>query len=116
MIVVERTFGDRKMHGVRRLLAAAGIVVLATIGSAAAQTGAPANGGLQSFAQADKPSTATRVKTWTRARLEAAKKRWAADNAKFADCQKQLLEQRKTKRLSLHKQGHFLQDCMNRKP
>lgn len=105
------------MHSVRRLLAVAGVVVLATIGSAAAQTGAPAaNVGLQSFAQADKPSTVTRVKTWTRARLEAAKKRWAADNAKFADCQKQLLEQRKTKRLSLHKQGHFLQDCMNRKP
>ena len=104
------------MYGVRRLLAAVGIVVLATIGSAAAQTSAPANVGLQSFAQADKPSTATRVKTWTRAKLEAAKKRWAEDNAKFADCQKQLLEQRKTSRLSLHQQGHLLQDCMNRKP
>ena len=104
------------MHGVRRLLAAAGIVVLTTMGSVAAPTSAPANSGLQSFAQADKPSTVTRVKTWTRAKLEAAKKRWAEDNAKFTDCQKQLLEQRKTKRLSLHKQGHFLQDCMNRKP
>ena len=105
------------MHGVRRLLAAAGVVVLATIGGAAAQTSAPAaNMGLQSFAQADKPSAVTRVKSWTRARLEAAKKRWAADNRKFSDCQKQLLEQRKTKRFSLHKQGHFLQDCMNRKP
>ena len=104
------------MHGVRRLLAAASMVVLATVGGAAAQTSAPVNGGLQSFAQADKPSTVTRVKIWTRTRLEAAKKRWAADNAKFTDCQKQLLEQRKTKRLSLHKQGHFLQDCMLRKP
>ena len=104
------------MHGGRRLLAAAGIVVLATMGSAAGQTSAPANIGLQSFAKADKPSTVTRVKTWTRAKLEAAKKRWAADNAKFTDCQKQLLEQRKTKRLSLHKQGQFLQDCMLRKP
>ncbi|MBI3704331.1 MAG: hypothetical protein HY244_10940 [Rhizobiales bacterium] len=104
------------MQDVRRLLAAAGIVLLATMGGAAAQTSAPANVELQSFAQADKPSTATRVKTWTRAKLEAAKKRWAADNAKFTDCQKQLLEQRKTKRLSLHKQGHFLQDCMLRKP
>lgn len=105
------------MHGVRRLLAAAGVVVLATIGGAAAQTSVPAaNMGLQSLAQADKPSAVTRVKSWTRARLEAAKKRWAADNRKFSDCQKQLLEQRKTKRFSLHKQGHFLQDCMNRKP
>ena len=104
------------MHGVRRWLAAAGMVVLAAVGSAAAQASAPVNVGLQSFAQADKPSTVTRVKTWTRAKLEAAKKRWAADNAKFTDCQKQVLEQRKTKRLSLHKQGHFLQDCMLRKP
>lgn len=104
------------MHGVRRLLAAAGLVILATVGSAAAQTSAPANIGLQSFAQADKPSTVTRVKTWTRAKLAAAKKRWAADNAKFADCQKQLLEQRKTKRMSLHRQGDFLNACMNRKP
>jgi len=104
------------MHGGRRVLAAAGIAVLATMGNAAGQTSAPATIGLQSFAQADKPSTVTRVKTWTRAKLDAAKKRWAADNAKFADCQKQLLEQRKTKRLSLHKQGQFLQDCMLRKP
>jgi hypothetical protein len=105
------------MHGVRQLLAAAGIVVLATVGSAVAQTGAPTTTtGLQSFAQTDKPSTVTRVKIWTRSKLEAAQKRWAEDNAKFADCQKQLLEQRKTKRFSLHKQGHFLQDCMNRKP
>ena len=104
------------MHGGRRLLAAAGIAVLATVGGAAAQTSAPADIGLQSFAQADKPSTVTRVKTWTRAKLDAAKKRWAEDNAKFTDCQKQLLELRKTKRLSLHKQGHFLQDCMLRKP
>jgi len=104
------------MHGVRRLLAAAGVVMLATVGSTAAQTSAPTNVGLQSFAQADKPSTVTRVKTWTRAKLEAAKKRWAEDNAKFTDCQKQLLEQRKTKRLSLRKQGDFLQACMLRKP
>ena len=104
------------MHGVRRLLAAAGMVVLAAVGSEAAQTSVPANAGLLSFAQADKPSTATRFKTWTRAKLDAAKKRWAEDNAKFTACQTQLLEQRKTKRLSLHKQGHFLQDCMLRKP
>ena len=104
------------MHGGRRLLAVAGLVILTTMGCATAQTGAPADTALQSFAQADKPSTVTRVKTWTRARLEAAKKRWAADNAKFAGCQKQLLDQRKTKRMSLHKQGQFLQDCMVRKP
>ncbi len=58
----------------------------------------------------------TTTKTWTRAHLEAAKKHWAEDNAKFVDCSKQLADQKKAKRLSLHRQGHFLQDCMNRKP
>lgn len=62
------------------------------------------------------PKTTTTTKTWTRARLEAAKKHWAEDNAKFADCSKQLADQKNAKRLSLHRQGHFLQDCMNRKP
>ena len=62
---------------------------------------------------AEAPKTTT--KTWTRARLEAAKKHWAEDNAKFADCSKQLADQKNAKRLSLHHQGHFLQDCMNRK-
>jgi hypothetical protein len=69
-----------------------------------------------SSSEAPKTTSAAKIKTWTRARLAAAKKRWAEDNAKFADCSKQLAEQEKVKRLSLHAQGHFLQDCMNRKP
>ena len=105
------------MRSVGQLLAVTGVVVVATIGSISAQAASPAvDATAQSFAQADKPSTAARVKTWTRAKLDAAKKRWAADKAKFEDCQKQLLEERKTKKLSIHKQGHFLQACMNKKP
>jgi hypothetical protein len=69
-----------------------------------------------SSSEVSKPTVVSKIKTWTRARLAAAKKRWAEDNAKFTDCSRQLIEQQKVRRLSLHRQGHFLQDCMNRKP
>ena len=69
-----------------------------------------------SSTEAAKPKASTKIKTWTRARLAAAKKRWAEDNAKFTDCSKQLTDQQKVKPLSLHRQGHFLQDCMTKKP
>ena len=105
------------MHGLRQLIAAAGIIIIATVGSVSAQPAVAAvNSGLDAFAQAEKPAMTARVKTWTRARLEAAKKRWAEDQQKFSDCQRQLDEQRKSKRIGLHKQGDFLQRCMNRKP
>jgi len=108
------------MRGLGRLLAVAGVVGLATIGSISAQAGSlAASAATDAYAQATtekKPTVATRVKTWTRAKLDAAKKRWAADKAKFEDCQQQLLEQRKTKRMSIYKQGDFLEHCMNKKP
>ncbi len=109
------------MQGGRRLLAMAGVVALAMIGSVSVQAGVPASVTMESYAQAQpapaqKPSVATRVKTWTRAKLEAAKKRWAADKAKFTTCQQKLVEERKIKRMSIHKQGHFLEACMNKKP
>jgi hypothetical protein len=108
------------MRGGRRWLATVAVAMVVCLGGMAAQAGAPiADVTLQSFAQAqptEKPSMATRVKTWTRAKLDAAKKRWAEDKAKFEGCQAQLLEARKTKRLSLHKQGDFLSACMNKKP
>ena len=99
------------------MIAAAGVMLIATVGSMSAQAGnAAANSRLYAFAQADKPAMTTRVKTWTRARLAAAKKRWAEDQQKFSDCQRQLDQQQKTKRISLHKQGDFLRSCMIRKP
>ncbi len=108
------------MRGAGRLLAVAGVAGLAMVGSVSAQTDSRAAAtAAQSYAQAQtetKPSVTMRVKTWTRAKLEAAKKRWATDKAKFEDCQKQLLEQRKTKRMSVYKQGDFLDHCMNKKP
>jgi hypothetical protein len=104
----------------RRLLATVGVAVLVTLGGMTAQAGTPAaDAALQSFAQAqpaEKPSMAARVKTWTRAKLEAAKKHWAEDKAKFEACQAQLLETRKAKRMSIYMQGDFLEHCMNKKP
>lgn len=104
----------------RRLqLGLAGIVLFATvgIGSVSAQTATSVAGPrLESFAQAqaEDSSVGTRVVTWTREKLAAAKKRWAQDKEKFGDCSKQLDTQQKLKRLSLHQQGHFLQKCMSR--
>ncbi len=109
------------MQGGQRLLAVAGVAALAMVSSLSAQPGASASVAMESYAQAqpapaETPSVATRMKTWTRAKLEAAKKRWAADKAKFTDCQQKLVEERKVKRMSIHKQGHFLEACMNKKP
>jgi hypothetical protein len=75
-----------------------------------------ANANLQAFAQAENAPMTTGVRAWTRDRLVAAKKRWAQNQQKFADCSAQLAERKKTQRMSLHAQGHFLQDCMIRKP
>ena len=105
------------MVGLPRLIAVAGVMIIATAGSASVQAGVAAvHSGLDAFAQAEKPAMTARVKTWTRAKLEAAKKRWAEDQQKFSDCQRQLDEQKKTKRIALHKQGDLLRRCMNRKP
>lgn len=63
-------------------------------------------------------SVTGRVKRWTRERLEAAKKHWAEDNQRFSACVKELdeMKAKSQKRISYHRQGHFLDDCMRRKP
>ena len=103
------------MSNWRRLFGATAIVLIATIGGVAAQTAAPAARPNQEMTQAENPSAGTRVKSWTRSKLDAAKKRWAQNQERFSDCQKQLGERQKIKRLSLHDQGHFLEQCMLQK-
>src|SRR5262245_52073277 len=66
------------------------------------------------FAQAEKRTATQRLRQWTKARLEAAKKRWARNNAKFSACANELAESRRTRRITIHDQGHFLQECMLR--
>jgi len=104
------------MHNVHRLVRAICLGLVVTIGWASTHgLASTPNAGLEALAQATSAPVTTRVKTWTRARLAAAQKRWAQNQEKFADCSKQLGELKKTKgRLSLHDRGHFLQECMNR--
>ena len=103
------------MSNSRRLLGAMGVLLITTIGGVAAQTAIPAVSPNQATAQAENSSAGTQVKSWTRSKLDAAKKRWAQNQEKFTDCQKQLGERQKVKRLSLHNQGHFLEKCMSQK-
>ena len=102
------------MFNLRRLVGVVGILLVATIGSASAQTATSPVIPSQASTQTGNPSAGTRVKAWTRSKLDAAKKQWAQNEAKFTDCQKQLGDKQKVKRLSLHNQGHFLEKCMSR--
>ena len=69
------------------------------------------------FAQAENGAVTGRVKRWTRARLEAAKKHWAEDQQRFSECARELDEMKRKsgKRMSYHQQGHFLEQCMRAK-
>jgi hypothetical protein len=77
---------------------------------------APFSDGLQAFAQAEQETVTKKVSRWTKARLEAAKKRWAQNREKFSACNAKLAEAQKTKRMTVHNQGHFLEACMRAKP
>jgi len=98
----------------RSFVAIGTVLVLAICNGGAAQAGASTEAMFEARAQAE--GSTTRATRWTRERLDAAKKRWAQNQMKFADCSRQLDDQKKTKRLSLHNQGHFLDDCMRRMP
>ena len=69
------------------------------------------------FAQAQNGTVTNRVKRWTRDRLEAAKKHWAEDQQRFSECTRELddLKKKSGKRMSYHRQGHFLEKCMREK-
>lgn len=103
---------ERMMYQLR--LAALLLLCVAMGQSASAST--TVNAGFQALAQFESGSTTARVKRWTRARLEAAKKHWAEDQQSFRECSLKLDEKKKTRRhLSLHRQGHFLENCMREK-
>ena len=100
----------------RRSLGVAGILLVATIESASAQKATSALSPSQTSTQAENPSAGTKVKAWTRSKLDAAKKGWAQNEMKFTDCQKKLVEKHQVKRLSLHDRGPFLERCMSQTP
>ena len=75
--------------------------VALTIGSGVAVTQTLA-------AQAAQPSTTTNVENWTIKQWNDAKRTWAKDTTKWADCQQQSKEQKLTGR----KSWSFLYNCM----
>jgi len=61
----------------------------------------------------ERPSAISKVKVWTRARWEAARKHWAQDNAKFYACNHQWRRQMGGRKYTLHDQRDFLFHCIN---
>lgn len=91
------------MNRTRTFVRAAVILVgLAVVGGASAQAPAP------SGPTSSKQSIADRVETWTTKQWNAAKKEWAKDRAKWADCQ----NKSKAQKLSGRKSWSFLYRCM----
>jgi hypothetical protein len=61
-----------------------------------------------SATDSSKTSIPTQVEKWTKDQWEAAKKEWAKDTAKWADCQRQSSKQK----LEGRKSWPFLYKCM----
>ena len=82
------------------------LILLANVGSASV-----------AFGQAEKSSAAARFSVWTKVQLDAAKKHWAQDQQAFLECSNKLDELKKAsrRRMSFHRQGHFLDTCMREK-
>ena len=58
-------------------------------------------------------STSDKIKTWTRARWNAARKHWADDNAKFYGCSHKWRVSNQGARYRFHEQREFIFSCMN---
>jgi hypothetical protein len=97
-----------------RLVRLAMIALLLGLSSALAEPAAipRSDVALRVAAQAGEPSVTSRVSRWTRTKLEAAKKRWAENRARFKECVVELDALKKKQRMSYDSQGHFLQRCM----
>jgi len=84
------------------LLASAVLAIVAlTIGPGVAVAQTPA-------APAAQPSTTTNLENWTTKQWNDAKRTWAKDTTKWADCQQQSKQQKLTGR----KSWSFLYNCM----
>jgi len=93
-----------------------GLLVFALCTNAMArETGPTITRGTDAFAQTD--NVTTRITRWTRDRLEVAKKHWAEDQQRFSECSQELdkVKKQSRRRLSYHRQGHFLEKCMREK-
>jgi hypothetical protein len=105
--------------GIQMKIVQAGFLIgmaamIAGAGGASAQTREPAATIVaEQSTSAGKPSAAAKVRIWTRSRWEAARKRWARDNARFYDCSGKWREQAENRKYSLHDQREFLFQCMS---
>jgi hypothetical protein len=105
------------MHKTSRLFATVCIALAAAVGSSAVPSAlqiTDAGGG--AHAQEPNRTAQKRIYIWTRARIAAANKHWAKDAEKYSFCSEQLQQKQKKRRLGLHAQADFMQDCMNRLP
>jgi hypothetical protein len=88
--------------------------VIASVSGASAQT---RNLGIAPLAEqstaVEKRSSMAKVRIWTRARWEAARRHWTQDNAKFFACSGKWREQVNGRKYSLHDQREFLFQCMS---
>ena len=102
------------MKHIRALCLMAIVGLFVGIGNASAQTPDPATKPVAGQSTVvEKSSTLSKVKVWTRARWEAARKHWAQDNAKFYACSHTWRQRMGGRKYSLHDQRDFLFHCMN---
>ena len=100
-----------------RLCLLVGVIALAVnIAVASAQTREPdARPATGQSSQPGQPSPTAKVRDWTKAQWDAARKHWAQDNARFYACNSTWREQTDGRRFSLRDQREFLFQCMNGK-
>ena len=103
------------MNSFRTLTAivVAGAIALGTAFAQAQQSTlapkpAPKPGAATTSPSPPPPSTAEQVENWTTKQWEAARKEWAKDKAKWADCRKQS----NAEKLKGRKSWSFLYKCM----
>lgn len=96
------------MSRIRFGLTAIALAAFMASGAAVAQTSPPPPKPAASAAAASQPSTTAQVETWTKKQWEAARKEWAKDKTKWADCRKQSSSQK----LKGRKNWSFLYTCM----
>lgn len=92
------------------LFLTAAVVVASLSGAAIAQTAAspPATKPATPATDSSKASVSTQVEKWTKDQWETAKKEWAKETTKWADCQNQSSKQK----LEGRKSWPFLYKCM----
>lgn len=91
-------------------LALATLVIAAPLASAAPTEPVRFAQAAETPKPAAKPPVTTRVKVWTRAKWEAAKRRWGRDHVRWMQCQADL----KGQKLKWRAARRYLETCMTK--